>query len=315
MASLDVIHDPGTAADLDIVLVHGLEGDSQSTWTYEPTNLFWPRDLLPKDFPNARILVFSYPARFTYFFPDAGDHDPTTTPGRHTLELRDALTRLRELPESKNRPVIFIAHGLGGLICAQLASVSMWDIEFLIKGIIFLSTPFGDGQDESWEGIIRAYHAFFSATNPRVITADSAAAQSTNAQRIIKNFDAVKGSRDDDDDDFSLRVAFLLPRNATEDRDGNAAMIVEHDYAVPDDYDGTIVPGDQVSMTKFPDGNSIGYKVLCQSIRRWTEGVPKPADWNISHYIRHTGIMNNTGSLYGLISGDIRFPEGGGQKI
>jgi hypothetical protein len=82
-----------------IVLVHGLEGDSESTWTYEPTNLFWPRDLLPKDLPKARILVFSYPANLTYFFPEAGDHDPTTT-----VELRDALTRLQESTTSVSLP-------------------------------------------------------------------------------------------------------------------------------------------------------------------------------------------------------------------
>jgi hypothetical protein len=178
--------------------------------------------------------------------------------------------------------------------------------------MIFFSTPFGDAQDESWESIIRAYHIFFSATNPAVLPSDSAAAQSTNAQIIIKNFDAVKGPRDDDES--PLRVAFLLPRNATEDRDGNAAMIVEHDYAVLDDYDGTIVPGDQVSMTKFPDGDSRGYKVLCQRIREWTESVLKITHGFWGHYTGHTAIMDNMGLTYGLISGDIRFPEGWGQE-
>jgi hypothetical protein len=91
-------------------------------------------------------------------------------------------------------------------------------------------------------------------------------------------------------------------------------MIVEHDYAVLDDYDGTIVPGDQVSMTKFPDGDSRGYKVLCQRIREWTESVLKITDEFWGHYTGHTAIMDNMGLTYGLISGDIRFPEGWGQE-
>ncbi|KAL3485464.1 hypothetical protein BJX62DRAFT_242897 [Aspergillus germanicus] len=310
MASLDVVQDPGPAAAVDIVLVHGLEGDSESTWTYESTNLFWPRDLLPKDLPEARILVFSYPASLAYFFPETGDHDPTTTPGRHTVELRNALTRLQESTISKGRPVIFIAHGLGGLICAELTSIcSSWGAQPRIKGIIFFSTPFGDGQDESWESIIRAYHTFLSANHSILPAYSSAgAAQSTDAQRIIQDFNAVTSARDDDDES-SLRLVFLLPKHKIKDRDGNAVMMVEHDYAVLEGHDGAIIPGDQVSMTNFADGDSRGYRFICQSIQEWTEGAPKMAvDGFIGHWIHDTGgFMNNLGPTFEGIRGNTQF--------
>ena len=49
-----------------IVLVHGLTGNRENTWTHKKHGVFWPKDLLPKDleeegFP-ARIMTFGYDA-------------------------------------------------------------------------------------------------------------------------------------------------------------------------------------------------------------------------------------------------------------
>jgi hypothetical protein len=41
-----------------IVFVHGLEGDPEATWSRG--EVFWPRHLLPHDFPKARIFTFGY---------------------------------------------------------------------------------------------------------------------------------------------------------------------------------------------------------------------------------------------------------------
>jgi hypothetical protein len=58
------------------VLVHGLGGHPEDTWTYDPNRLpsnlasllrrpaaakvFWPSDLLAPSFPNVRILAYGY---------------------------------------------------------------------------------------------------------------------------------------------------------------------------------------------------------------------------------------------------------------
>ena len=46
-----------------IVFVHGLYGGREATWTHERSNVFWPRDLLPRDIEDARILSFGYDAK------------------------------------------------------------------------------------------------------------------------------------------------------------------------------------------------------------------------------------------------------------
>lgn len=50
-------------AKVDLVLVHGLNGDPRKTWTAK-NGVFWPTDLLPVTLKSAkaRILVYGYNA-------------------------------------------------------------------------------------------------------------------------------------------------------------------------------------------------------------------------------------------------------------
>lgn len=47
---------------LDIVALHGINGDAYKTWTHE-NGKFWLQDFLPKEFPGARVFSFGYPAK------------------------------------------------------------------------------------------------------------------------------------------------------------------------------------------------------------------------------------------------------------
>ena len=53
----------GLDANVDLVLVHGLSGHPENTWTAQESDTFWPHDLLPKTIPNGvRILTYGYNA-------------------------------------------------------------------------------------------------------------------------------------------------------------------------------------------------------------------------------------------------------------
>ena len=52
------LHEETDETIVDVVFVHGLRGDRLGTWTKD--GVCWPRDLLPQDLPNARILSWGY---------------------------------------------------------------------------------------------------------------------------------------------------------------------------------------------------------------------------------------------------------------
>lgn len=55
---------PASSAQVDLVFVHGLNGDPKNTWTSKETEVFWPKDLLPEflDDQKGRVLVYGYDA-------------------------------------------------------------------------------------------------------------------------------------------------------------------------------------------------------------------------------------------------------------
>lgn len=91
---------------ISFCFVHGLRGHATNTWTV--LDVCWPRDLLPKQLPNARVLTFGYSAL---------NRDDTP------LSIKDlGKTLLESLSingrhdKAATRPLIFVAHSFGGLL-------------------------------------------------------------------------------------------------------------------------------------------------------------------------------------------------------
>lgn len=138
----------GSKPLFDIVFIHGLQGHPESTWTYvenvqedqvtpydnqsrrtilgkalhlfrqdnsaltKEIRTFWPRDILPSDFPSARILTYGYASKISHFFGgDKPSHENLTENGK-TFMNRLAAHR----SQAAGRPLMLITHSLGGLI-------------------------------------------------------------------------------------------------------------------------------------------------------------------------------------------------------
>jgi hypothetical protein len=133
--------------EFDIIAIHGLDTKSPDTWTWldpEEANsvgVNWLSDLLPRQFPKARVFTCDWPADL---FKRSDTIQMTTTELARSLLLAVQARRYG----SEARPIIFIASCLGGIVLAQalvLAAAPRSEYAHLWKatiGIVFLATPF-----------------------------------------------------------------------------------------------------------------------------------------------------------------------------
>lgn len=101
-------------APTSLILVHGLHGGHVKTWaTAAKTGkkIVWPKDLLPKKQPRTRVLSFGY-------MGDIYDND-TIADIRDNARSLLAHIKIRRRADP-DRPIVFIAHCLGGLIVKQV---------------------------------------------------------------------------------------------------------------------------------------------------------------------------------------------------
>jgi ankyrin repeat protein len=103
--------------------------------------IYWPRDLLPKDCPQSRVLVYGYDTKVTKYARAATNKNSVFS---HAKDLLFALSRARQL----DRPLIFIAHSLGGVVVKEMLAQSAMATEEGPKNIVdstsavvFLGTP------------------------------------------------------------------------------------------------------------------------------------------------------------------------------
>lgn len=104
--------DSKDSVGVDIVAIHGLNGDAYTTWQHENGSL-WLRDLLPSDLPGSRVFTYGYPSELFCSNSAATLRDYS----------RNLLISLTAVSGGTERPIIFICHSLGGIVCKQVSNL------------------------------------------------------------------------------------------------------------------------------------------------------------------------------------------------
>jgi hypothetical protein len=166
-----VLHD-GPDAAVDICFVHGLTGDRESTWTARGQSTPWPKTLLPPRLRvGARILTYGYDA-YIVRKGAAGSNRLID----HATNLLHDLTTDRDLNNASSRPLIFVAHSLGGLVCKKAILLSRNNPEAHLrglfdcaKGIVFMGTPHKGSWMADWAKIPASAIGLVKSTNKSLL--------------------------------------------------------------------------------------------------------------------------------------------------
>ena len=152
-------------------------------------DVFWPRDLLPKAFPQARIVTWGYDVQIEGFLAAASQ----ASIYHHAENLLSDLVMLRKSDAAKLIPLIFIAHSLGGIVVKDALSLSGHEsttINAVLPatiGVMFLGTPHhGSGAASLGKKAFEVSKIFFKKPNLQVLR--GLETNSETLERISRSF-------------------------------------------------------------------------------------------------------------------------------
>lgn len=271
-SGIKLVHPPDNG-DIDIIFIHGLTGDRDATWTASDATDPWPKTLLPPIIPTARILTFGYDA-------NVADWKGVVSQSRianHAGNLLTALSTYRENDDTNERPIIFVCHSLGGLVCedALLASNQrperhLRNILHSTRGIIFLGTPHHGSGLARWAEALSRSIGLVKKTNSKIVGVLNR--DSEVLARIQDGFHTMVKARSSQNLPPIEITCFYeempLP---------GIGLVVPQDSAILPGYIPIGIHGSHMDMTKFAGSTDPGFLAVCGEMRRWIKDL-KPGN-------------------------------------
>ncbi|KAJ9607048.1 hypothetical protein H2200_008120 [Cladophialophora chaetospira] len=263
---------------IDIVAVHGLGGDAFATWTHPKSKKFWLRDFLPQQIADARIMTFGYNAHAAFGQSTAEILD-------HAKSLLTSLVDKREEPEKIRRPLIFIAHSLGGIVVKQALFQARLETRYQsIKdatlGLIFMGTPHR-GSDKATYGKVLASVAQCVSRRPlpRLLTAlrtnsEVLSRLTTDFRFQLLDYEVCSFYELHPTTGFTSPVYSdihmqLFRVNAEQIVEKHSALLdTEHEEQIP-------VDADHIAMCKFETENDDIFEKICKRIKRMRDNTQR----------------------------------------
>ncbi|KAI1738194.1 hypothetical protein F4680DRAFT_450273 [Xylaria scruposa] len=278
----------GKTNAVDLIVVSGLSSHPYGSFK-SPKNAAenWLRDYLPKDLPNARILVYGY------------DSDIRNRKGKESISdfsitFLDAIYSSRKSDQIEQRPIIFIGHSLGGLVIKQAlvhAHIKKTPRdELFLKtcyGFLFFGVPNRGLRNENLE-IILGHSPTTQLVTDLVVDSDAEVKPYLKAlgDSFINLF------RDKGLDIVAFYEQYKSPTVVKQGeslvRTGEERLLVTQDSATM--IDGNLrfgeafpLPADHSMMVKYHTEHDRLYRMVIPHFIKMAERAPKVVKENLSH--------------------------------
>ena len=263
---VEVLYD-SPSADFDICFIHGLTGDRRTTWTPDQQSAPWPQALLPSQISRARVLTYGYDAYIV--------RKSVASSNRlidHATNLLHDLVADRASCNAPLRPLVFVAHSMGGLVCKKAILLSrnnpephLRSIFTCTKGITFMGTPHKGSWMAEWAGISTASLGFVKSTNRSllaVLETDSQMLESLQVDFLAMLRELREGGRRLEVTSFYEELPLPV-----------AGKVVSKESATLDGYNSISIHANHRNMAKFGSPDENGYKRLLAELQRWVSQV------------------------------------------
>lgn len=149
--------------------------------------LCWPRDLLPMDVDDCRILSWGYDTSLISSSRLRVDD--------HAKSLLQDLTFARYKEFEVYRPIIFVAHSLGGIVVKSAISKSYVEVDprsraisAATRGVLFIGTPHHGLSLPSVTDMIRKIQSTTKLHRATKVTSGDLSGYATSLKQISENF-------------------------------------------------------------------------------------------------------------------------------
>ncbi|KAH7176287.1 Alpha/Beta hydrolase protein [Dactylonectria macrodidyma] len=306
---VEVLHDCRDAT-IDICFIHGLTGNRDSTWTANGQSKPWPETLLPPKLSRARILTYGYDAYILRKSVIA-----TNGLMEHATNLLNDLTTDRACSNASSRPLVFVAHSLGGIVCKEAILLSrnnpephLRGIFECTKGIVFLGTPHRGSWIADWARIPASALGIVKSINKsllKILETDDKYLQSVQDRFWSMVREQQKAGRD-------LEVTCFFEELPL----SRVGKVVSKDSATLESYNAISIHANHSNMVKFSSVDDNGFRRLLGELTRWESQIRNSAVSQPTRSIEEAEIKmpaNSSFNCYG--PGDQFNAPGGTQNI
>ncbi|KEZ43802.1 hypothetical protein SAPIO_CDS3953 [Scedosporium apiospermum] len=259
---------------VDIVALHDVYEDPFEAWTDPESGINWLRDLLPKHVQVGRVVSYGYDSTARSFF----GNDAPENIQRMAESLVQELRANRQFAGTLRRPIIFICHGLGGVLLKKSLIYSstrtapkvvhLWDQFVSTFAILFFGTPHGKTTASNWLALEKQSHQSQLATSytlahgPTSVRENNQLVQSISSDfmPLIKQF----------------HMFFFWEALPTSFK-GRSVFIVDSESAVPklDNTEAAAIYATHFRMVKFSSRESSDYCTVIAALTNYCEKAPE----------------------------------------